>query len=329
MENGNEAGSLNVNLGSRSKELNTDGLWSGCSIVYAFYPECNCELKPIATEHRLILELAIEFEAFNEDGKLVLESLSAVFQQSIEIRPDALLIPLDHQYNQQNLFLKGMRGRDVVVAKIFQSIGDFHVHLALFTDDPDQSTARLGEAFSSPSNSKRRNFKILSVSKDVKHLTYWISFDSSPINFEILCSAESESNVIVTQGITLQRTESAKEPQENENALFTSALVIWPVGNTKKIEDKLKTNCSALSIGPYCVTELDCLFLPSLGSVVRCHTSPTTSGTTWSALRKTRFCWRSRRFAYNLISRHQFGCSSGSGRVHEVAKSIRSLRLNR
>jgi len=121
--------------------------------------------------------------------------LSAIFQQSTEIRPDALLIPLDHQYNQENLFLKGMKGRDVVAAKIFQSIGDFHVHLALFTDNPDKSTARLGEAFSSPSNLKRRSFKILSGSKDVKHLTYWISFDSSPTNFEFLCSAESESHL--------------------------------------------------------------------------------------------------------------------------------------
>ena len=57
---------------------------------------------------------------------------------------------------QENSFLKGMKGRDAVTIKLFQSISDFHVHLALITDDPDQSTARLGEAFSSSSNLIKR-----------------------------------------------------------------------------------------------------------------------------------------------------------------------------
>ena len=65
-------------------------------------------------------------------------------------------------------------------------------------------------------------------------------FDGSPLNVEILCSAESENNVIVPQGITRQRTESAKEPLINENARFTTALAVWPNLNMKKIEDKLQ-----------------------------------------------------------------------------------------
>ena len=160
---------------------------------------------------RSALPLAIELKTFEEDGKLIREAVSGMFNQSAENRPDGLLIPLEHKFNQENPFLKGMKGRDAATTKLPPSIGDFHVHLALITDDPDQPTAPLGEAFSSLNNSKLRSFQITTGSTDVKHLTYWMLFDGSPLNFEFLCSEESESNLVIPQGITLQRTESAKK----------------------------------------------------------------------------------------------------------------------
>jgi hypothetical protein len=115
MQIDNEACSLKVSLGSREMELKTNRHSPGCSIAYVFYPECHCELKPVPTKHRLLefdlfgspLPLATELKAFEEDGKLALEAVSGTFQPLAKLRPDALLIPLDHQYNQGNLSLKG------------------------------------------------------------------------------------------------------------------------------------------------------------------------------------------------------------------------------
>ena len=74
--------------------------------------------------------LAIELKTREEDGKLVREAVSGMFNQSAENRPDGLLIPLEHKFNQENPFLKGMKGRDAATTKLLPSIGDFHVHLA-------------------------------------------------------------------------------------------------------------------------------------------------------------------------------------------------------
>jgi len=128
MPSAHEGGELLVRHAGREAVVDLRGTDPGEVGFAAFYADCEHEVRPVVSGHRVCLIFNLILTSLQQDGdtqppderpfvKKAAEALQ-VWTSGSEGRPKKVAWLLDHKYTASGLSFSGLKGRDAVVAKV-------------------------------------------------------------------------------------------------------------------------------------------------------------------------------------------------------------------
>jgi len=250
-----EGGELIVSHAGEKHEIVFEGAKSGYYLSYAaFYADCQHEIKPLKSGHRLCLTYNLTLATSTSRGKKAI-ALPSSYDAANEIKAlldvwsnnennEKIAIVLDHQYTEKSLSLDVLKGIDRAKADILFAATQEHyiAHLALLTFW--QSGTAEGGSYSYYDYNDEGDYEMDEIIDETLSVNHWSNRQGEKVQFgEIILN---ESDVITEQELL------ARDPDEEEfegytgNAGMTldrwyhrAAIVIW------SRQDHFKILCQA------------------------------------------------------------------------------------
>jgi hypothetical protein len=256
-----EGGELLVRHAGREVVVDLRGTDPGEVGFAAFYADCEHEVRPVVSGHRVCLIFNLALAARQRDGdpqppderpfvKKAAEALSA-WTSRTDSGPEKVAWLLDHKYTASGLSFSGLKGRDAAVAKVLLQaakisrcafhLGIVHIEESGWAEYTGYHGRRRGRWYSNDDDEENDDeFEIGEVCESGAHINEWCDSSDRPVEFGEIPLGENE--VLPPEALADEKPDEIhfSEATGNEGASFErcylrAAVVLWPESAYDKI----------------------------------------------------------------------------------------------